>query len=464
MRKDYFLVGLGFRFIMLLFFIQLNEENHYNDASLIIYKAFLHLLDGKNPYSFIYELPWGTGTFSQPFNYGPMIFFIYLPAMLLPIWYHDLWIGMAVMINLYSFGIAEILSRIGSQDLYFQVNSTLSITDKDSHKNRLLYYGGLFFWLIPLGTTVISVFIYAPIFLSTLAFIYRKNPLITGFFLMSAALSYQIVLLFVPIFGIYYLKQNWNDTLKFVIGCIPAFLILCFFIFWQFPSGTIDSLFFYTSRMPYIKCENCGNDLDKWSIFSIPHLLYVWSNGVIQIGNYFRLGVIIVLGIYCIIILFKKETNNKLAITIIKYQILSIILFTLSTNYGQIHYLFFLIVPLLYYFQYLKPDFQKKRYIQDIQEGNLKTTKKEKIFQIENEFSSLISLLFIIVIGIVLFFGLYTINLLRPEILNELQLDGYLNHLWVKWGTFLIGVLSIISGFFVYKREKTVYQNLKKNT
>ncbi|MCF2140234.1 MAG: hypothetical protein K9W44_09300 [Candidatus Lokiarchaeota archaeon] len=438
---------------MLFFFIQLNEVNHYNDASLIIYKAFLHLLDCENPYSFIYELPWGTGTFTQPFNYGPMIFFIYLPAMLLPIWYHDLWIGMAVMINLYSFGIAEILSRIGSQDLSFQVNSTLSITDKDPHKNRLLYYGGLFFWMLPFGTTVISVFIYAPIFLCTLAFIYRKYPLIAGFFLMNAALSYQLVLLFVPIFGIYYLKQNWNATLKFVIGCIPALLTLCFFILWQFPAGTIDSLFLYTSRMPYIKCENCGNDLDKWSIFSIPHLLYVLSGGVTQIGNYFRLGVIIVLGIYCCILLFKKETNNQLAITIIKYQILTTILFTLSTNYGQVHYLFFLFVPLLYLFQYFKPDFQKNRLIK---EREVKTIKKWKIFQIGNENFSIFTILMIIVLGIFLFFGLFMIYLLKPDIFYEGKLDGLLNHLWLKWGSFSIGVVCILCGFFVYKQEKTV--------
>ncbi|MHA1888441.1 MAG: hypothetical protein ACTSX0_10465 [Promethearchaeota archaeon] len=458
MRKDYFLLGLGFRVIMLFFFIQLNETNHYNDASLIIYKGFLHILNGENPYSFIYELPWGTGTFYQPLNYGPLVFILFLPAMFIPIWYHDLWIGMAIMINLYSFGIAEILSNMGSRDAEFQSKIPNSNPDKDVFSNKLsslLYYGGILFWLVPFGTTVISVFIYAPIFLTTLAFIYRKNPILSGFFLMIGALTYQIVLLLVPIFGIYYLKQNWSATFKFVLGCIPALIVLCFFIFWQYPAGTIDSLFLYTSRMPYIKCETCGNDLDRFSFFSIPHLLYIWSNGNIQVGNYFRLGVVVILGIYCLLLLFQKKESKEMAVSIIRYQILSVILFTLTTNYGQMHYLFFTIIPIFFLLQYKKPNWSKSKSINPEAPRRISDLSDEKIAL------SLISKTIISIV--ILFFALFGLHFGIPGYFLEFQIVSYQYHGWVKWVIFIVAVLMILIGIItiIYRRSKPSSQNQK---
>ncbi|MHA1611340.1 MAG: hypothetical protein ACTSYU_04735, partial [Promethearchaeota archaeon] len=360
MRKRYFFFGLGIRILMLLVFLHINKTTQYNDASLIIFKGFDHLFSGENPYSFIYELEWGVGTFSQPLNYGPLIFLIYLPAMALPFWYGDLWIGMALMINIYSFFTADFLIQASYQDInqsnlfeYHLRNETSvkQISPKHSPRQSVLYYGGIIYWVIPFWTTTITVFIYAQIFLCTFAFFYRRKPFLVGLLLMIAGLSYQLVLLFLPIYAVYYLKQKFSKFLRFVLGCLPPFLILLFFIGWQYPAGTIESLFLYSGTMPYVKCPSCGNDLDNWSVFSIPRLLYLWSDGTIQIGNILRLVMLGILGSICVFFLFSPIFKKSPDKWIIRYQILAVALFILTTNYGQIHYIFFIAPPVIYLLQ-----------------------------------------------------------------------------------------------------------------
>ncbi len=352
MRKVYFIFGLGMRILMLFVFLHINETTQYNDASLVIFKGFDHLFSGENPYSYIYELEWGTGSFFQPLNYGPLIFLIYIPAMVLPFWYGDLWIGMAIMINIYSFFTADFLVQASYRDINQSDQFNYHIRNETRTKQRspnhsILYYGGILYWVIPFWTTVITVFIYAQIFLCTLAFFYRRKPFLVGLMLMIGGLSYQLVLLFLPIYGVYYLKQDFSKFFRFVLGCIPPFLVLLFFIGWQYPAGTIDSLFLYSGTMPYEKCPSCGNDLDNWSIFSIPRLLYLWSDGSIQIGNLLRMVMLVILGLICVFFLlspiFKKNPENW----VIKYQILAVALFILTTNYGQIHYIFFIVQPVI---------------------------------------------------------------------------------------------------------------------
>lgn len=461
MRKDHFLIGLGIRVLMLFFFIHLNETNHYNDASLIIYKGFLHILKGENPYSYIYELPWGTGTFTQPLNYGPIVFILFLPAMFIPIWYEDLWIGMAIMINLYCFGIAELISNIGSNP-HTNSNPPPNIDEKSEEfkkpnetskiERKILYYGGILFWMIPVGTTVISVFIYAPIFISLLAFIFRRNAFLTGFFIMVGGLSYQLVLLFVPIYFVYYLKQDWKLCIKFVAGCLPAFLILLFFVFWQYPAGTIESLFLYTSTMPYVKCDNCGNNLDNFSFFSIPQLLFQWSNGSIQAGNYFRMGVVIILGVYCLWVLFNKRiiSSRELPIQILKYQIIAVILFTISNNYGQIHYLLFTIVPLILYFQFKRNNLSVAEF-EEYFEPNFKI---RRIFRHDRQKQAQIFIFGTVSASLLLFIFLFGLYLVVPDYFVEFKITGYKHHYWVKWLTFSIGIAVSLLGILFFLKQK----------
>ena len=139
MRKDYFFIGLSSRLFMLLLFIILNQYDKYNDASEIIFKAFLELFDGRNPYSTTYLLEWGSDWFSQPFNYGPITLFLLIPAMILPFWKNSLWVGMYIMINIYCFLIAEYVSKIASRDLNLQNRAKTLKVDKDPRENRLLY-------------------------------------------------------------------------------------------------------------------------------------------------------------------------------------------------------------------------------------------------------------------------------------------------------------------------------------
>ncbi|MHA1744405.1 MAG: hypothetical protein ACTSWW_00305 [Promethearchaeota archaeon] len=360
MRKDYFLFGLGSRIIMLGVFLLVNQKGSYNDASEIIYYAFQNLFKGTNPYSTVYDLNWGTSTFTQPFNYGPMTLLLLLPAMLLPIWYKDLWIGMTVLINIYSFLTAEYISQLGSRDMRMQNRATISHEDKDPRQNQVLYYGGIFFWLIPVGTTCITVFIYAPIFLAVVAFDKLRHPVISGVLISLAAMSYQLIYLFIPVFVIYHFKRGWREAARFILGCLPALLLLLLFELWP-PGGVINSLFLYTGDMPYNKCPTCNNDFDQWSVFSIPRILYNISDGAIQIGPLLRLILVILLGVLCLWYLFSHRFDHFEEFFLIRYLLAAVVGFTLTTNYGQSHYLIFLFPFLLYYYQMKKPDFRKNK-------------------------------------------------------------------------------------------------------
>ncbi len=359
MRKDYFFIGLGTRLIMAAIFILVNQQSHYNDASEIIYYAFQEIFQGNNPYSSIYTLHWGESTFSQPFNYGPFMLLLYLPAMLIPIWYNSLWIGMTIVINVYCYGIAELLTKWGSRDNKWQQNALVDTSEKDPRQNVLLYYGGLFFWMIPAGTTCITVFIYAPIFILLLAFHYLDRPILTGLFIALGSFTYQIILLMAPIFGIYHLKRSWRDFGKFLLGIVPVLFVVLFFEFWN-SGGLLYSLIGYNVMMPYNKCPTCNNGFDAWSIFSIPRLAYNFSNGMIQIGPLMRIIFAILLVLICAVYLFTHYFDNFQAKFLMKYCIWAVIGFTLTTNFGQAHYLLFLYPLLFYTIQSAHPDFRKE--------------------------------------------------------------------------------------------------------
>jgi hypothetical protein len=360
MRRDYFLIGLGTRILMMALFVLINQDSQYNDASEIIYYAFQEMFKGNNPYSKIdYILNWGDSTFTQPFNYGPVTLILYLPAMLLPLWHNSLWLGMTVMINIYCYLIAEFLSKKGSLDVNWQIGAKINTSEKDSRQNVLLYYGGVFFWMIPVGTTCITVFIYGSIFLLVLALLNLNTPLLSGLFISLGAFSYQIIILMVPIFAIYYLRKEWKLLWKFIIGALPGLMIFLFFEIWD-SGGIFYSLIGYNAEMPYNKCPTCANGFDQWSIFSIPRVLYNISNGNITIGPLLRIIFGCILILICIYFLIAKNQKTHPAFFVVKYCVWVIIGFTLTTNYGQSHYLIFLYPLLLFYYQAKSPDFRKK--------------------------------------------------------------------------------------------------------
>jgi hypothetical protein len=343
---------------MLVLVIIGGAYDKYNDASEIIYLAFLRLFEGGHPYEGVYTLEWGADSFTQPLNYGPIIFLLYLPAMLFPQWYGNLWVGIAIMINFYCYLIAEYLTKKGSFDKGLQKFAQQNQSQNDPRENRFMVYAGYGFWCIPVGTTVITVFIFAPMFLCLLAFGERANPLKSGFFISMAGMCYQLTLLFFPVFAVYFFKQGWPKLWRFVLGCIPALMVLGIFIAWN-PIATIDSLFLYTSRMAYNKCPHCENDFDHLSIFSVPRVVYNMSDGEVQIGNQSRAVLIVVLAVILAIYLFTDKFDKYPELYMNKYMMIATIGFQLTNNYGQFHYIIFIMMPLFYLIQIKMPDFRK---------------------------------------------------------------------------------------------------------
>ena len=80
-----------------------------------------------------------------------------------------------------------------------------------------------------------------------------------------------------------------------------------------------------------------------------------------MIGNEARLVMIIILGIICLIFLFTKRYDEFPEYFMQWYFVLAVFLFTLTTNYGQAHYIIFLIIPTLYINQMRYPDFHKSK-------------------------------------------------------------------------------------------------------
>jgi hypothetical protein len=330
-----------------------------NDMCQIIYQSLVQLLNGVNPYSLEYELYWGTGTFIQPMNYGPITLLMFLPAMIFPQWIGDyyFWIGGFIMINIYCYLIAETLQKVSVYDTELQYNAKINLSSKDPRENRYLYYCGVFFWGIPFGTMIVTVYVFAPIWLCLLAFHYRANPWKSGLLLSMACFAYQLCFLFVPVYIIYHFKKEIMNVFKFGIASLPSFFLMFIFEIWP-PGGVIDSLFLYTSRQGYIKCPECDGMVD-WLHGSLPKILYTTSNGEIQIGNQARIVMFVILSLLCVYFFLTKKHDAHPELFMNWYFAIAVALFTLTTNYGGIHYLTFIAIPLFYVYQIKHPDYRK---------------------------------------------------------------------------------------------------------
>ncbi len=374
MRKDYFLAGIGFRFVMITFFIIGNYFESYNDMSEIIFQGLVNMLQGQNPYSTIYTLEWGSGSFSQPLNYGPVTLLLYLPAMLFPWWYNRFWVGMTVMNTVYTYLLAEYMMRKLSFDPGLQKaakssqkeyefktrksKSNPELIGLELRRNRFIYYSGVIIWCIPWGTLFITNFLMMPIYLTTLAFGNRENPIKCSFYICLSAMAYQLCYLFIPIYALYHFKKNITNLYKFALGAIPSLLLFAIFMIWS-PGGIFYSLFGYTSEMGYVKCPDCDHTFENTAVFSIPKMVYLWTDGKWEIGNYVRIILVLVLGLILLNYLIKDKFDNNPEKYIQIYHIYVVIGFILTNNYGQLHYGLLLIVPCLILHQILNPNYRK---------------------------------------------------------------------------------------------------------
>jgi len=351
----------------------------------IIYQSILNLFKGINPYSVEYELKWGSVIFYQPLIYGPFAIIGFIPAMLLSNWVGSIWPGMIIINLIYEYLFCELLYRGISKDIYLQENAKIPMPI-DQQPNRFIHFIGAFFWMIPFGPGCISTILPFPTLLVGLAFYYRNNVKRSSLFISLACITYQLCLLFLPYFIIYYIKNTTMNAFKFtdiinnkkvlniiknlLMGALPAIIIFLIFLFWTNPFHLIDSMFLYPNRFPYNKVDGSGVPMDN-VYFSIPRLVYELSNGELQIGNQCRLIMFIILAIYMLYYLLSKKNNHIK--TFYKYSILATLLFILTTNNGGIHYSYFLLLPIFILIQYNHPDFWKTHsnyYLKNIQTKN----------------------------------------------------------------------------------------------
>ncbi|MHA1339185.1 MAG: hypothetical protein ACTSRZ_03880 [Promethearchaeota archaeon] len=380
MKLKFLIPGLIVRLIVitviLLFFNQ--DYNKFNDVGQLVYQSILNMLHGINPYSVEYELEWGITTFNQPLIYGPFALIAYLPAMLIPNWIGSIWIGMFIQSTIFEYLFCELLYSKISKDPAFQTNAKLRNAE-DPYPNKIIHFGGGFFWILTSGILYISSFLPFPVFLVALAFYYRNNTVKSTLCISLACITYQLSFLFLPYFFVYYIKKNLpknykilnifsdkenlkltlNELKKFIIGILPALTIFTIFLLWENPSYIINSLFLYMSKMPYVKAPGSNHTIDEFFV-SIPKLLYELSGGTIKIGNIARLIMLACVAIYALLYLFTNKFDNHIK-TFYKYSLFAVILFLLTTNYGGIHYFYFGLFPLIALFQYKYPDFVKKR-------------------------------------------------------------------------------------------------------
>lgn len=384
MKVRYFVAGCVTRLFGFALFIIGSQGTAVNDMSEIIYLALQNLFGGINPYSVQYELHWGATTFTQPFNYGPVTLLMYLPAMLLPMWVGNWWPGMHLMATIYDFLFCEAIIKIAGKDKDLQRYSKLKLDDnqKQADKrpiNKFLFYAGGFLWIFPMGTVYITMFISMPVLLCCLAWCYRDNVKLSAMFIFAACMSYQLCLLILPWYLIYYIKKNlpgdfqwknifsdkdvFNNVLRtlvnILIGALPVIIVTLVFLLWDDPMHLINSLFLWSSEKGYVKApgsEIGGDEL----YFSIPKLLYEVSGGDIQIGNLARAVAFVILIAVALLYLFTDKMNDHVK-AYYQYSILAVALFILTTNIGAIHYIYFMFFPIFVMVQYKKPDFRKEK-------------------------------------------------------------------------------------------------------
>ncbi|NVM02411.1 MAG: hypothetical protein HWN67_08745 [Candidatus Helarchaeota archaeon] len=373
-RTRAFIFGLIIRISSIFVLLGLaNLLNDLNDMNEIVYKGLIYIGRGINPYGQWYFLKifnygYFEGHNQNNFGYGPFMFILYLPTLLWP---------------------AE-FATIGTMDFmpaFVLMNNIFDfLTFYHLHKYETFKKISWIYWANPIMVLVGAFsFFNSLFFLMALGFINLENTKLSSFYFALAAISYQYILIFISFIFIY----HRNKLKKFIIGLVPAIIVLGIF-FVLGPKIFTNDVFLMQFGRQYIPWTSIwAKDVPIAYACSIPALVYnMTGSGLnvpayqlfctlnnltseplpliwllypfnfqfdfgIQISTYLTILAIITL---CILLLHNFTSNDR--DRTFDYMIITYCALIIANQTGLYHYWFILLIPLLFY--YKKEDFYKE--------------------------------------------------------------------------------------------------------
>ncbi|MFX1452053.1 MAG: hypothetical protein ACFFCM_14540 [Promethearchaeota archaeon] len=367
MRTRIFFFGLIIRIssiLVLLGFI--NVLNDLNDMNEIVYEGLIYISRGINPYGQWYFLKifnygYFEGHNQNYFGYGPFMFILYLPTLIWPsafasVGTMDFMPAFIIMNNIFDFLVFYNLYKYES-----------------FRKISWIYWANPVMVLVGAFSFFNSIF-----FLLTIGFIKLENPKLSALYFALASISYQYILIFTAFVFIYH-----KDKIKeFIMGIIPALIVMGIFFLWgprvfindvllmQFKRQYIpwtsiwakDVPIAYASSLPAIiyNLTGSGLNLPAYQLFyivdnltsdSLPliWLLYPYNfqfDFGAQISTYLT---ILTIGTFILLLLhnFLKKDRDRT----FDYMIITYCAMIVANQTGLYHYWFILLIPLLFYYK-----------------------------------------------------------------------------------------------------------------
>ncbi len=311
------------------FLIFFNIGGDLNDMNELLYKGMINLIQGIYPYGQTYQLTTFGGTFTQSyFNYPPIAILFHLPALL--------WPGP---------------HSIGTID--FMPGFFLLHTIFDFITYYRLYQAGHtrapgMIWINP-GMVFVNIitFLSLPLLLLTLTMLNIDDPFRCGLYASLLATSYQIGIVFLPFFIIYYFHQN--KLTPIILGMLPAILITGLFFILN-PIGLFHDLIVaqFLLRYPINWMDpnptspffNRYYPLAFLFMGSIPALIFNFAIGLGVQPEYaprLALPMILLVGLLGLILLIQLYKKPRRGLSIL-FSGLILALLIASTTEGIAHY------------------------------------------------------------------------------------------------------------------------------
>ncbi|TFF86739.1 MAG: hypothetical protein EU551_00665 [Promethearchaeota archaeon] len=353
-----FVLGMLMRFLVLTYYFSVVYVD-WNDMNEKVWLAILNLISGINPYGQEYtmevlNLVGGNANTEPWFQYPPLALLIHLPALI--------WPGP---------------SSIGVMD--FMPAFMLIHLIMDFYMYYRLYKAGYHWsaaaiWTLA-GALFIALdfitFISVPLMFLILAYLNMDKSFKSALYIGLGVATYTYLALPALFFLIYHFKKSkWKGLIKFIVGLIPAVLIILPFLLWD------PSIFVHDILLSQSARNTAGNFLfpkygsDWWwlHLYSITPYINSLYNIIVDpsqplyIENLTTVltGLAFLFCIYYLYKFYKKPYRGKL----VYWSCLALLAVTIVSAAGFFYYLLLPIIILIFLID-LRKEITVEEYTED---------------------------------------------------------------------------------------------------
>ncbi|MBD3230215.1 MAG: hypothetical protein GF329_18700 [Candidatus Lokiarchaeota archaeon] len=337
-----FMIGMLMRFLVLWYYFNIVTVD-WNDMNEKLLIALEYLINGINPYGQEYRMEVLNLVEPNPnvehwFQYPPLALVIHIPVLLWP--------------GSQSIGTMDFMSAFMLLHLIMDFYMFYKLYKAGYHwsATAIWCFAGALFIALDFIT-----FISVPILFMVMAYLNMDKPFKSSLYIGLGVATYTYLAIPALFFLIYHVKKNrWKGLFKFIIGLIPAILIILPFLLWD-PNVFVHDIIFSQSAR-----NTAGNFLfpkygsDWWwlHLFSItPYInslynLIVDPTQALYINNLTTVltACAFIFSFYYLYKFFKKPYRGKLVF----WTFLTLFVITFVSAAGFFYYLLLPIIILIF--------------------------------------------------------------------------------------------------------------------